>query len=259
MTFKIYGKDIGAVKGKSVRQTPSHVDNYTTITIPPRILNNYQSLTICIGIFYFDNIIYFASISRGINLITTEPILSRSEPILKTAMKNIISLYNSRGFRVKFVHADDKFVVLEIFLLERRIVLNLATVNEHVPEIERVIRLIKERVRCTISTLPYRRMPTLVKKYLLTREVFLLNMFPRKGGVSNIFGTRPLVHGTLPDYRVYCKIPFGAYCEVFDEPHPSNTATSRTTGATTLSYSDNIQGRYYFMSLSTGKRLSRRQ
>ena len=99
-----------------------------------------------------------------------------------------------------------------------------------------------------------------MKKHLISREVFWLNMFPRKGGVSQSFGPRAIVYGTVPDFKVHCKVPFGAYCEVHDDVYgpPLNTDAPRTTGAIALSYAGNVQGGYHFMSLVSGKRLIRR-
>ena len=53
-------------------------------------------------------------------------------------------------------------------------------------------------------------------------------------------------------------IDFGTYVQVDDEPDPTNTNTTRTTGAISLNSVGNEQGVYYFMSLMTGERLNRR-
>jgi hypothetical protein len=55
------------------------------------------------------------------------------------------------------------------------------------------------------------------------------------------------------------KIEFGAYAQVFEVNDPSNTNKARTTGAIALNPTGNVQGDHYFMSLTTGKRLSRAQ
>ena len=63
----------------------------------------------------------------------------------------------------------------------------------------------------------------------------------------------------LPDYKSMCRLEFGAYCEVHDDPHPSNTMVPRTTSAIALYPANNQQGGYLFMNLATGKLLSRYQ
>ena len=48
---------------------------------------------------------------------------------------------------------------MENDLKTNNINLNLASPNEHVPEVERSIRTIKERVRAIYNRLPYFRIP----------------------------------------------------------------------------------------------------
>jgi hypothetical protein len=55
------------------------------------------------------------------------------------------------------------------------------------------------------------------------------------------------------------KIEFGAYAQVFEDNDPTNTVRTRTTGAIALTPTGNAQGGYYFLSLTTGRRLSRQQ
>jgi hypothetical protein len=55
------------------------------------------------------------------------------------------------------------------------------------------------------------------------------------------------------------KLEFGSYVQVFEDNTPSNTTTSCNTGAIVLNPTGNAQGDYFFMSLVTGKRLSRHQ
>jgi hypothetical protein len=61
-----------------------------------------------------------------------------------------------------------------------------------------------------------------------------------------------------PDYNEL-KLEFGSYVQVFEDNTPSNTTSSRNTGAIVLNPTGNAQGDYFFMSLVTGKRLSRHQ
>jgi len=61
-----------------------------------------------------------------------------------------------------------------------------------------------------------------------------------------------------PDYNDL-KLEFGSYVQVFEDNDPSTTTTSRKTGAIVMNPTGNAQGDYHFMSLTTGKRLSRHQ
>ena len=51
----------------------------------------------------------------------------------------------------------------------------------------------------------------------------------------------------------------GSYVQVFEHNDPTNTTKECTTGTVTLNPTGNTQGGYFFMSLTTGRRLNRRQ
>jgi hypothetical protein len=65
--------------------------------------------------------------------------------------------------------------------------------------------------------------------------------------------------GVKVKFATHCRVPFGAYCEVHNENDPSNTTLPRTSRAIALNPTGNLQGSYYFLSLATGKRISRRR
>ena len=66
-------------------------------------------------------------------------------------------------------------------------------------------------------------------------------MFPAKVGIENVSpGT--LMTGIKLDYSKHCRLPFGSYVQVYDEPSPTNAPTARTVGAITLGPTGNLQG-----------------
>ena len=75
------------------------------------------------------------------------------------------------------------------------------------------------------------------------------------------FNNQPahLITGVKFDYTKHCKLPFGAYAQVHEEPQPSNSQVSRTVGAICLGPTGNQQGGYKFYNLRTGKRITRRR
>jgi len=85
-----------------------------------------------------------------------------------------------------------------------------------------------------------------------------MNSFKHADGMSLILNPRTIVTGLQVNFTTYCKVPIGAYCEVHDEPAISNTEKSRTTLAIALNPIGKLQDSYHFMSLDTGKILSRR-
>ena len=102
------------------------------------------------------------------------------------------------------------------------------------------------------------KLPKVFKIQSVLQSVLWLNMFSRRDGVSETLNPRSLLRGRHVDFAVHCRISFGAYSEVHEEPSPSNTSESRTTGYIALDPNGNLQGGYFFLSLKPGNKLNRR-
>ena len=61
---------------------------------------------------------------------------------------------------------------------------NLASANEHVPEIERRIRVVKERCRAIRHSLPYNRIPRLLTIWIVFNSVEIIELLPNYEGGS---------------------------------------------------------------------------
>ncbi len=130
--------------------------------------------------------------------------------------------------------------------------LNLASANEHVPEIERKIRVIKERVRAIIYSIPFNSLPALM---LVHADLFVmkqLNLFRMKGGLSSKLSPKQIMSGEVVQYK-FCAMGFGRYCQIHEEDQPHNGMVARTQGAISLGPSGNAQGGHKFLTLTTGK------
>ena len=93
---------------------------------------------------------------------------------------------------------------------------NTTSAGEHVPEIERRIRVIKERVRAEKSGLPFTYYPTVMVVDLISFAITWLNAFPMSGGIKNIL-PRSIVVRTNLNYNEHCRCPFGAYIQTHKE------------------------------------------
>jgi len=77
-------------------------------------------------------------------------------------MKNnklVTQAYQSRGFKIQALLGNGQFKHIQQIIEEKCISMNICEANEHVPEIKRYIRTVKERVRSTFATLPFERYP----------------------------------------------------------------------------------------------------
>jgi hypothetical protein len=257
VSHKVYGKSVAALKGKTVRRSPEPVVT-DLIEVPKEILEANRSVSLSGDVFFVNKIPFFATISRGLKFTTVENIPTRKMAQLVQATRNVQKLYQLRGFKVEAAMMDGEFDAIRGDLLGAGIKLNITSANEHVPEIERRIRVIKERTRATRHELPFTYIPKLMVVYMVRNATMWLNAFPAKGGVSSTLSPRTVLTGDRFDYNKHCRISFGAYAQVHDEPTPSNSQFARTSGAICLGPAANLQGGYRFLHLTSGKKITRR-
>jgi hypothetical protein len=157
---------------------------------------------------------------------------------------------------VHTILGDNEFEAIREDMATLGVAVNITAREEHVPEIERQHRDIKERARAVIQTLPYRSVPKKMRITLIQNVIFWLNNIPKMG---QDYSPRDLIFGEQKlNYKTLCRIPFGAYAQVHDDQSITNTMESRTTGAISLGGTGNIQGTYKFLSLRSGEIVVRR-
>ena len=113
-------------------------------------------------------------------------------------------------------------------------------------------------MRGLLATLPLTHIPKRMKIEFINFMVLWLNVFPVKSGILQIFLPRELLVRWRLDYKKHCRVLPGTYCEVHDEPVPTNRMVSRTHEAITLGYTGNSQGSIKFYCINTGWVLKRR-
>ncbi len=134
--------------------------------------------------------------------------------------------------------------------------LNLASANKHVPEIERKIRVIKERVRAVIYSILFNSLPAWMLLHAVLFVTKQLNLFPVKGGLLSKSSPKQIMSGEMVQYK-FCAMGFGRYCQIHEEDQPRNGMVARTQGAILLGPSGNTQGGHKFFTLTTGKAVTR--
>jgi hypothetical protein len=173
------------------------------------------------------------------------------------AFKEIYKYYLQRGFHITVVHDDGEFAPLKplIEYIPGGPVFNLASAKKHVPEIERRIRVVKERCRDTPHSLPFERIPKITTVHIVLNVVKLLNFFSTKGGLSETLSLLTVMLGETLDYKKHLSLQIGQYCQVHEEYNPRNSQLSRTKGAISLSPSGNMQGGFKLMAMNTGNKI----
>ena len=134
---------------------------------------------------------------------------------------------------------------------------SLATPGAHVSEIERLIRLIKERCRCMRHSFPFERVPKLLMIHTVLQAARMLTYFCRKGGISQVYSPRMLMVGRKLDAKKDLALDIGCYCEVPEDDTPRNSQKARTQPAICLGPVGNEQGSYKFLAINTNKKIVR--
>lgn len=252
--IRIYGPNLAGIRGKTVRRTPERV-NTDKIEIPRDFQLLHCNVTLEADVFYVNEIPFLLSMSQKIKFLTLECIPNRSSNTLTVALNRVVSLYRRAGYSVKIILLDMEFECLEEHL---DVPINVAAAREHVPGVEREIRTIKERGRALLSTSPFKKFPRRIIIELVYYIVLWLNASPAKSSISNEYSPREIISGQKPDYKRDCKVDFFSYCEVHDEPSPTNSMKPRTRPCIALGPTANLQGSYKFLDLETGKKLKKR-
>ena len=121
--------------------------------------------------------------------------------------------YKDRGFTITDYHGENEFEHLHNFLAP--VHLHTCAANDHIRDIERSIRKIKERVRCGSHSIPYKKFTKLITRSLVQDMITCLNMFPSKNGItSNIIPSAIILGSPNPDYNKL-EIKFGLYAQVY--------------------------------------------
>ena len=134
--------------------------------------------------------------------------------------------------------------------------MNVCSEAEHIGDIERLNRTVKEHVRGVVTHLPYKELPGRMVIELVHLCEFWLNVFlPGLKTIHPTMSPRAILTGLEVDFNNHCKLEFGEYVHTHEEH--DNTMSSRTCAAIALRPTGNTQGGYYFMSLRTGARINR--
>jgi len=141
---KIFGPDIGTMKGKTTRSQPPAVKK-DNIEIPKELLEKHQDLILYMDVMFINNIPLLTSIDGLIRYRSLIPLQSRDKDELYRGIDAILRNYNKAGFRIKELYCDGEFkALIDEVKDELNIDVNYTARGEHVPQAERNNRTIGE-------------------------------------------------------------------------------------------------------------------
>ena len=162
--------------------------------------------------FFVQGQCFLHTISRKLQYRTVHPVDSRGAPNMQSHIERTIQLYHNRGFVVTTIIADKEFECIGPIL--NNIHLDPVPPEEHVGEVERSVRTIKERVRATAHGLPFTQLPRILIRELVIFSVNSLNQLPADDGLSEFMSPQVIMTGrNNMDYN-NLKIEFGSYAQI---------------------------------------------
>ena len=146
----IFGINRSRLKGATVRQKPDRVDpEYTQIPRDFYELNKF--VTLAADVMFVNDVHFLVTLSRDIRLFTAEFLPSCTAKQVSSLLNNIVTFYARGRFVVRLVLMDMNFEKIKDNI--DKVEVKTTAGRKHVGEIERGIRLMKERSRCVISDL----------------------------------------------------------------------------------------------------------
>lgn len=97
---KIFGPNLAIVKGKTVWKKIHGVKD-TVEPVPGAIMDKMSELTLCIDIFYVNNVPFIITMSKGIRFLTMQPLKNHKATTIKDALTTTKQLYHHCGFKIK--------------------------------------------------------------------------------------------------------------------------------------------------------------
>ena len=253
----IFGPSLPIIKGKQVRKKPSRVEPQY-ISIPAQVMELNKFVTLVADVMFVNGLPFFVTLSRNIRFATVQFVPRRTANDLSNVLNEVLMLYKRAGFICQTALMDGEFEKLKAKLSDK-IVINISSKNEHVAEIERKIRDMKNTCRSITASLPFKVLPNAIIKGLVHHAVMMMNAIPAPKGVSSVFSPRELVLRWQLSFAVHCRAPFGSLCTVYDDPEITNNMAERSWEGINLGPSGNMQGSHKFYCLSTRTVYKRRQ
>ena len=204
--LKVFGVPPTVVKGRMVRQSPPKID-----TIDLLIKHADYELTLHGDLMFISSLVFFITISDGMDYIMVIPIDSKDRHDVETGLHHTCRNYSNQGYKAVELFFDGESAMKNILRGESRetklfdCAVKQSNPGDHVPKAERAIRTIKERVRCIGLTLMYKVNAT-VLTHLVYHAVNCINIMPKK---QKLLAPFELFTGRRVQYNLLTAAKFG--------------------------------------------------
>ena len=105
---KIFGPDVGTLKGKSTRSKPVPIKE-DVVAIPKEITEQYTKLVLHFDLMFINGLPLLTCIDGSIRYRITIPLNNQTAKELYSALDKVFRHYNGAGFLFKFLSCDQQF------------------------------------------------------------------------------------------------------------------------------------------------------
>jgi hypothetical protein len=230
------------LKGKTVRQRPERIE--------PEYLGNrrdfyrlHHFVTLTTDVMFVNGLAFFTTLGRDIRFGTAEHVPSRTAKQLAKSLMQIIKFMDGEFEKIK------PEVELDV---------NISAAREHVDEIERYHKTLKERCRCVLSDMrpigsdAYQFLHKQIVIWLVYFCIMMLNSVPAAKGIKIRFAPREIVTGLRLNLK-HIKAGCGDYIEASTDEIITNDTKFCTQGCVPTGPSGNWQGSQVCFDLETGR------
>ena len=117
ITHEIFGKDLGAVRGRKLKESPKVIPSIPTVQVPQQLKTIHHKVQLFVDVFFVNGIPFLHSISENIGLRTSEVLPDRYADSLLKYVDAAIDIYTRNGFKVSLIDADLEFASIEFRVL----------------------------------------------------------------------------------------------------------------------------------------------
>eukprot|EP01033_Poteriospumella_lacustris_P016756 gene16756-11987_t len=244
----IYGNEVAVVKGKSKERKARSVPERYEIS---KHVGVQAEQIMFADLAYIEGLTFLVTITAPLGLWMVSHIDDKTSRTLKNELTRAFDTYQAKGFKVAKLVTDSEEVFMSIksVVEQRGVAFDPSGPNKHVHKIEVSIRVLKERVRSVIYSLPY----VLPRKLIPTLVVFVtarLNAMPCKTRVDPT-PPREIFTNMKTSLKREFRIGFGEVVLVENVPNKKNSMEPRAREALALCPSTSVSGGYHFFLLDT--------
>ena len=204
-----------------------------------------------LDLMFVNGLPYLITVVNPLEYVMINKLTKRDEYSLWTSIESNVNHITKYGFKIKMIRVDGEGAIntpwVENRLASKGIILDSTGAGEAVAVVERKIRLVKERVRAVINTLPY-ILTEKLEGWLIRYAVNRIVLIPTRNSVEYT-SPREKLYGRKINVDKELKHGFGDYVQVHTD-NIDNSNKPRTQGAISLMSAGNLEGSWYYMLLS---------